>query len=73
MEIRDQLGIDANEVANLIQSHQDILEQDDSICEAISGGRSSMEFFIALGDDSRALYEVRQTKEAVMRFLGLKD
>ena len=73
MEIRDQLGIDANEVANLIHSHQDILEQDDSICEVISGGRSSMEFFITLGDDSRALYEVRQTKEAVMRFLGLGE
>ncbi len=71
MEIHQQIALGSGEVATLIETHQDILEQDDAICEVVTLGRHSLEFFIASGDEQRALYEVLNTKEKLMKFLGL--
>ena len=71
MEIEQQIAISSSEVANLIEMHQDILEQNDAVCEVIRLGRYSLEFFIASEDIERALWEVNNTKEKVMQFLGL--
>ena len=71
MEIHQQIALGSTEVANLIDSHKDLLEKDNAICEVVTFGRHSLEFFIASGDEQRALYEVLNTKEKLMRFLGL--
>ena len=71
MEIEQQIALGSGEVANLIETHQDLLEADDHMCEVISFGRHSLEFFLALNDAERALWEVNNTKEKVMQFLGL--
>ena len=71
MEIHQQIALGSSEVANLIETHQDLMEDDDAICEIVNLGRQSLEFFIALGDEQRALYEVLNTKEKLMKFLGL--
>ena len=71
MEIEQQIAIGSGEVANLIETHKDILEKDDDICEVVSLGRHSLEFFLASGSAERALWEVNNTKEKVMQFLGL--
>ena len=71
MEIHQQIQLGSGEVANLIELHQDLMEDNDDICEVVNLGRQSLEFFIALGDEQRALYEVLNTKEKLMKFLGL--
>ena len=71
MEIEQQIAIGSGEVANLIETHQDLLEENDEICEIVSLGRHSLEFFLASKESERALWEVNNTKEKVMQFLGL--
>ncbi len=71
MEIHQQIALGSTEVANLIELHQDLMEDNDDICEVINLGRHSLEFFIASGNEQRALYEVLNTKAKIMRFLGL--
>ena len=71
MEIEQQIAISSSEVATLIETHKDLMEENDAICGVINFGRQSMEFFIALEDNERALWEVNNTKEKVMQFLGL--
>ena len=71
MEIEQQIAIGSGEVATLIETHKDLMEENDAICEVINFGRQSMEFFMALENGERALWEVNNTKEKVMQFLGL--
>ena len=71
MEIHQQIALGSSEVANLIELHQDLMEDNDDICEVVNLGRQSLEFFIASGDEQRALWEVINTKEKLMKFLGL--
>jgi hypothetical protein len=71
MKIEQQIAIGSSEVANLIETHKDVLEEDGAICEVVRLGRYSLEFFLASEDAERALWEVNNTKEKVMQFLGL--
>ena len=71
MEIHQQIALGSSEVANLIELHQDLMEDNDDICEVVNLGRQSLEFFITSGDEQRALWEVINTKEKLMKFLGL--
>jgi hypothetical protein len=71
MEIEQQIAIGSGEIANLIETHKDLMEENDDICEVVSLSRHSLEFFIASEDAERALWEVNNTKEKVMQFLGL--
>jgi len=71
MEIEQQIAIGSGEVANLIETHQDVLEENDAICEIVTWGRQSLEFCLASGNHEKALWEVNNTKEKVMQFLGL--
>jgi hypothetical protein len=68
-----KIGYQTASVADLIQSHQDLLEQDDQIQSIISLGRKSMDFFMSIENDSRVLYEVTQVKRRILQFLGLID
>ena len=71
MEIEQQIAIGSGEIATLIETHKDLMEENDDICEVVSWGRHSLEFFLASEDAERALWEVNNTKEKVMQFLGL--
>ena len=68
-----KISYETASVADLIQSHQDLLEQDDQIQSIISLGRKSMDFFMSIEEDSRVLYEVTQVKRRILQFLGLVD
>ena len=68
-----KIGYQTASVADLIQSHQDLLEQDDQIQSIISLGRKSMDFFMSIENDSRVLYEVTQVKQRILQFLELID
>jgi uncharacterized protein YutD len=70
-DIKQLVGIESTEVANLIQAHQDILQEDDKIVEDISNARLSLEFFMGLKEDGRAYYEARNIKQKILKFLGL--
>tara|TARA_R100000152_G_C6707751_1_gene135964 strand:+ start:50 stop:277 length:228 start_codon:yes stop_codon:yes gene_type:complete len=70
-DIEAQLGLTSRSVADLIEDHQDILSEDDDICEVINTSRKSLEFFLALGEESRALYEAKNTQKAILTHLGL--
>tara|TARA_Y100001937_G_scaffold68305_1_gene93321 strand:+ start:956 stop:1183 length:228 start_codon:yes stop_codon:yes gene_type:complete len=70
-DIEAQLGLTSRSVADLIEEHQDILSEDDNICEVINVSRNTLEFFLALGDESRALYEARNCRKSILTFLGL--
>ena len=70
-DIETQLGLTSRSVADLIEDHQDILEQDDDICEVIDTSRKSLEFFLGVGDESRALYEARNCRKSILTYLGL--
>jgi hypothetical protein len=69
--IKQLVGIESTAIADLIQNHQDIFEKDDKICEEITTARHSLEFFMALHEDARALYEAKNIKEKLLHFLGL--
>ena len=70
-DIKAQLGLTSRSVADLIEDHQDILSGDDNICEVINKSRESLEFFLALGEEGRALYEAQNCKKSILSFLGL--
>ena len=70
-DIEAQLGLTSRSVADLIEEHQDILSEDDSICEVINVSRKTLEFFLALGNESRALYEAKNCQKAILSYLGL--
>ena len=70
-DIKAQLGLTSRSVADLIEDYQDILSENDKICETINKSRESLEFFLALGEESRALYEAKNTQKAILTYLGL--
>jgi hypothetical protein len=72
-DIKALVGIQSTAVADLIQCHQDILETSDEIVERINVARKSMEFFMALDEASRALYEATNIKNDILSFLGLSE
>ena len=72
-DIKALVGIESHAVAELIQGHQDVLETNDEIVENINMARKSMEFFMALDEAPRALYEVNTLKNEILGFLGLID
>ena len=70
-DIQAQLGLTSRLVADLIEQHQDVLEENDEICETINSSRESLEFFLALGEESRALYEAKNCQQQILSYLGL--
>ena len=70
-DIEAQLGLTSRSVASLIEDHQDILSEDDDMCEIINTSRESLEFFLKVGDESRALYEARNCRKSILTYLGL--
>ena len=70
-DIQAQLGLTSRSVAALIEQHQDVLEESDEICETINSSRESLEFFLGVGDESRALYEARNCRKSILTYLGL--
>ena len=70
-DIKQLVGIESTEVANLIQDHQDILKEDESIVADITNARLSLEFFMALKENNRAYYEAKNIKQKILQHLGL--
>ena len=70
-DIQAQLGLTSRSVAELIDQHQDALEESDEICEVINISRKTLEFFLALGDENRALYEAKNCQKQILSYLGL--
>jgi len=70
-DIQAQLGLTSRSVADLIDQHQDALEESDEICEVINISRKTLEFFLALGDENRALYEAKNCQKQILSYLGL--
>ena len=70
-DIQAQLGLTSRSVADLIEQHQDVLEESDEICETINSSRESLEFFLALGEENRALYEAKNCQKQILSYLGL--
>ena len=70
-DIQAQLGLTSRSVADLIEQHQDVLEENDEICETINLSRKTLEFFLALGDENRALYEAKNCQKQILSYLGL--
>ena len=70
-DIEAQLGLTSRSVADLIDQHQDALEESDEICETINLSRKTLEFFLALGDENRALYEAKNCQKQILSYLGL--
>lgn len=69
-QIQAQLGIISGSIADLIEQHQDAMQGDDYISDRITMSRKSLEFFLALGDESRALYEAKNCHQDIMSWLG---
>jgi hypothetical protein len=70
-DIKALVGIESNAVAELIQNHQDILQEDDQIVASITNARLSLEFFMALKENNRAYYEARNIRQEILQHLGL--
>ena len=70
-DMQAQLGLTSRSVADLIDQHQDALEESDEICETINLSRKTLEFFLALGDENRALYEAKNCQKQILSYLGL--
>ena len=70
-DIKQLVGIEATAIADLIQNHQDILQEDERIVEDISNARMSLQFFMSLEEDNRAYYEAKNIKHKILQHLGL--
>ena len=70
-DIKQLVGIESTQVADLIQHHQDVLKEDEQIVEDISNARLSLQFFMSLGEDNRAYYEAKNIKHKILQHLGL--
>ena len=70
-DIQAQLGLTSRSVADLIEQHQDVLSEGEEICETINLSRKTLEFFLALEDENRALYEAKNCQKQILSYLGL--
>jgi hypothetical protein len=70
-DIKQLVGIESTQVADLIQHHQDVLKEDEQIVADITTARLSLEFFMALKEDNRAYYEAKNIKQKILQHLGL--
>tara|TARA_R110000824_G_scaffold155748_1_gene328483 strand:- start:583 stop:804 length:222 start_codon:yes stop_codon:yes gene_type:complete len=70
-DIKQLVGIEANAIADLIQSHESILGENKHLVADIGVARRSLEFFMSLGEDGRAYYEARNIKMKILESLGL--
>lgn len=70
-DIQNEIGMASRAIADLIDNHQDILEQDEDIKAKINLARYSLEFFLQLKEEKKALWEARQCQETIMKRLGL--
>ena len=70
-DIKQLVGIESTQVADLIQHHQDVLKEDEKIVADITTARLSLEFFMALKEDNRAYYEAKNIKQKILQHLGL--
>ena len=70
-DIQRLVGIESTQVADLIQNHQDVLQEDEQIVAEISNARLSLEFFMALKENNRAYYEAKNIKQKILQHLGL--
>ncbi len=70
-DIKQLVGIEANSIADLIQSHESILGKNKRLVADIGVARRSLEFFMALNEDKRAYYEARNIKMKILESLGL--
>jgi len=66
------IGTTSMEVAEIIESHQEHLGTDTRMCDIIHLTRRSVEFFMARGENSRAMIEVVRLKGQLMEYLNLK-
>ena len=73
MDDEEKLKVKACQIADLIQIHNDLIEDDRKICESIECSRKTTEFFLSIDDVSRARYEAEHCFKMVMNFLGLVD
>ena len=71
-DIKQLVGIESTQVADLIQHHQDVLKEDEQIVADITTARLSLEFFMALKEDNRAYYEAKNIKQKILQHLGLE-
>jgi len=70
-DIKQLVGIESTQVADLIQYHQDVLKEDEQIVADITTARLSLELFMALKEDNRAYYEAKNIKQKILQHLGL--
>ena len=69
-DIQRLVGIEATQVADLIQNHQDVLQEDEQIVTDISNARLSLEFFMALKKTIGLITKQRTLKHKILQHLG---
>ena len=70
-DLRTQIELNSADVGRLLEYNQEFLEKDDDVCDAINNCRESMEFFLSIGEENRALYEILTTKRIILNYLGI--
>ena len=70
-DLRTQIELNSADVGRLLEYNQEFLEKDDDVCDAINNCRESMEFFLSIGEENRALYEILSTKRIILNYLGI--
>lgn len=69
-QIQVKLGIISGSIADLIEQHEDLMQEDNYITDRITMSRKSLEFFLEVGDHPRALYEAKNCHQDIMSWLG---
>ena len=70
-ELDNLVGMHSRQIADILESHQDVLEECEQICDDIQMSRRSLEFFISVKDQLKQLREVRWLQQRLLSFLGL--
>tara|TARA_Y100000287_G_C14145779_1_gene317009 strand:+ start:320 stop:553 length:234 start_codon:yes stop_codon:yes gene_type:complete len=72
-QIRSLIDHEGAYIADLLETHQDIIEENETLCKNIRLSRKTIEFFMQVNNLDRVLYDMKLTKKEIMDYLGFND
>tara|TARA_R100000808_G_scaffold1019_6_gene4880 strand:- start:516 stop:728 length:213 start_codon:yes stop_codon:yes gene_type:complete len=67
--MKNEIAFISNQIASILEIHQEDIIQDDELCDKVHMHRQSLEFFMRQDNEPRALYEAVKCHTTLLDFL----